>query len=209
MPTLKNIATGGGLITGAAGLTALFGYSTGLFNPNIQIAKLLEWENKYTLLSKDEEWQANWKQYQEDNKSAEINKDKWEVKGWKKEEVSKVPEDFKSKCSSKKDIEVRSKEVEEYIDFTKYCARPKTVQEILSQNGFKPLQGDKEDDEWKIRIDKYKNSDNQLPNAKIAKDDSSKNFNILKEECKEALKLKTTDTNYNETLSPTKEWCGN
>ncbi|OAL10524.1 hypothetical protein A6V39_00470 [Candidatus Mycoplasma haematobovis] len=217
MITLRSAGISAGLLTGATGLTCGVGYSTGLFNskelsnPNTQISKLLDREGKYVLLSietgDDAGWNETWKQYKEDNKSQDDGQDSWKVDGWTKADVADVPAGFKTKCSKKKDIEIPSIESQEYTDFIKYCTRPKTVQEILRQKGFSPLKDDN-NTKWKERVSRYKDSNNQLPKAKIESSESSPNFETLKNGCEAALSLKTTEEGYNETLAPTKEWCG-
>ncbi|OAL10008.1 hypothetical protein A6V39_03785 [Candidatus Mycoplasma haematobovis] len=211
--SLKSAGIGAGLITGAAGLTGTVGYATGLFNSNTQITELLKKQNKYALLSaeanKDAEgWDEAWKKYKKDNETNENGKDKWTVKGWTKQDVPQVPDGFKNACSKRKDNKVSGIEDSEYTDFTKYCARPKTVQEILEQENFKPLTGANKETQWKTKLTTYKVASNQLPNAKINSDAGQERFNELKSGCEAALKIKTTDDKYDEILSATRAWCG-
>ncbi|OAL10596.1 hypothetical protein A6V39_00830 [Candidatus Mycoplasma haematobovis] len=210
MITTKSLGIGVGIATGAAGLTGLVGYSTGLFDSNIQISKLLEQENKYTLLltsgtDNASEWETAWNNYKTANTDKALGKDKWKLEGWKVGGLEQMPANFKSICSQKSQEKIKDKKDPKYQNVIDYCSRPKTLQEVLAKEGIKNLLNTTgEDEAWRTKYATYSTSSNKLPNGV---EGTGSDYTKLRDGCKNAIALKTTDNNYQKSYEPFKAWC--
>ncbi|OAL10599.1 hypothetical protein A6V39_00845 [Candidatus Mycoplasma haematobovis] len=213
MASLKTVAIGIGLATGVAGVAGIVAHSKGLFNSNTQISELLEQENKYALLPANSgeyeaEWDAAWKRYADNSNNTPSKKDKWNIPAEEGLSAEKASQTFKNVCQQKATEKVKARTDQKYIDITNYCSRPKKLSEVLNKEGIELLATTGKEVEWKAKFNSYKTSNNQIPGATSASaTDEEQHFTKLREGCKVASDIKTTDNNYSKTYAAVKEWC--
>ncbi|OAL10021.1 hypothetical protein A6V39_03850 [Candidatus Mycoplasma haematobovis] len=201
MPTSKSVGIGVGLITGASGVAGSVAYSLGAFHPSIQVSKLIKEENKHVLLTSEAtEWKTKWQEYTKGNKP------------WGNFEATEnqIPADFKTKCDTKIKGTVYGADDPNYINITKYCARDKTISDLLGEQGVKFLDTKQEVDTWKTRFEEYKKKTNtlKLPNVNIRDSDiKERDYGKLSKGCENALQIKTNVKGYDSNIDAIKEWC--
>ncbi|CBY93129.1 hypothetical protein HF1_11210 [Mycoplasma haemofelis str. Langford 1] len=85
-------------------------------------------------------WNEAWKRYRDAHKvsasgSEYKDKDIWGLSEWgSKRSGNDAFDEFKNKCEEKSRLKVDS-DSQEYRDFKNYCARPKTVSELIGEEG--------------------------------------------------------------------------
>ncbi|AEG73440.1 hypothetical protein MHF_1200 [Mycoplasma haemofelis Ohio2] len=116
------------------------------------------------LTKDDAKWNEAWKRYKEAHKVSSSpdsykEKDIWGLSEWtQKKSQDSAFEGFKNECETRSKLRV-DKESQEYKDFKNYCARPKTVSELIGEDGGVTLlskTGSGEDTQWNDAWKKYK-----------------------------------------------------
>ncbi|CBY93126.1 hypothetical protein HF1_11180 [Mycoplasma haemofelis str. Langford 1] len=100
------------------------------------ISELIRSEAFVKPLTKDSKdnakWDEAWKRYRDTYKNSG---DIWGIPNWEqKKDQENAFDEFKNKCEERSKLKVDS-ESKEYKDFKNYCARPKTVSELIGEEG--------------------------------------------------------------------------
>ncbi|AEW45735.2 hypothetical protein MHC_04395 [Mycoplasma haemocanis str. Illinois] len=121
----------------------------------------------------DSKWNEAWKRYKEAHKvSSPENtykeKDIWGLSEWSKQKgQDNAFEGFKNECESRAKLRI-NRESQEYKDFKNYCARPKTVSELIGEESGTTLlskSGSGEEAQWNEAWKKYKASNTNATSA--------------------------------------------
>ncbi|AEW45744.1 hypothetical protein MHC_04440 [Mycoplasma haemocanis str. Illinois] len=128
---------------GAVGAGGAYLAVSNPFKSGILISELIKSEafiKSLTRNAKDNtKWDEAWKRYKDAHKvsssgSEYKEKDIWELSEWgQKKNGNNAFDEFKNKCEEKSKLKVDSNS-QEYKDFKNYCARPKTVSELIGED---------------------------------------------------------------------------
>ncbi|OAL10026.1 hypothetical protein A6V39_03875 [Candidatus Mycoplasma haematobovis] len=176
------------------------------WNVEESIDILIKTGNERVLLSStnssdDAGWKATWEKYKTTNPWKTINETA----------AGQVPQEFKNLCDQKTKGKVYGKDDPQYTQITEYCARDKTIEDVIGEEvGSKLLAVQGQEAEWKNRFDSYITTQNTIRFKGVVIESGATRdtaYTKISGGCTEAIKIKTTADEYASTLATVRKWC--
>ncbi|CBY92430.1 hypothetical protein HF1_04220 [Mycoplasma haemofelis str. Langford 1] len=163
-------------------------------------------KERFTLISKDEEWSSMLSEYKEKTKG---------IRGaWFATDGKEVTlEELRSACEKAAKEEIANSM--DYDEFRRWCTVPKTILSHLSDHGLTALklnsdnEGDK--DSWNKLQEAYLKRDDNIIYGLLEKlkknENGTEKWKVFQEACEGLSKVKSTDAEFNFSFKDFQSWC--